>query len=283
MYNYNENNYNTNNFKNDINYDKNINQYNDTLKNESTIFNYYGLIDIGKIPTISEDNMEGFTLLNDNILCMCIADGLGSVIGSQISSVVAIKEIKNFLNKFIITDDVEHIKYILNLAFYTVNKIIENYQRINPELFGFFTSTLTIVLINKKKEMVLGHIGNSRLYLLREGNIFQLTNDDTIANDLLKQGLIKDIEYKVHPDRNRLTKYLGQNNLEPYIDNGTVQKDDLILLCTNGLFEMLTDNQISEIIYATGNSKDACESLIYNANTLGGIDNIATIISFIDF
>lgn len=246
-------------------------------------FNFYGIIDPGKVPTISEDNMEGFKLLDETVLCMCVADGLGSVVGSQIPSVVVIKEMQKFLNKFLINDTTEHMKYILNLGFYTVNRIIENFQRINPEMFGSFTSTLTIVLINRRKEMVVGHVGNSRLYLLRDNNIIQLTTDDTVANELLVNKEIKEHEYSTHPDRGILTKYMGKYDLEPFIDNGTVQKEDLVLLCTNGLFEMLNDNQIKEIIYETGNSKDACESFVGNANALGGVDNIAAIISYIDF
>lgn len=289
-YQYNENNQNSyypnNNYDlNGVNNVPNMEYQNTNLNKEedNSFFNYYGIIDTGKVPTISEDNMEGFTLLNDNVLCMCVADGLGSIIGSQIPSVVVVKEMQKFLNKFLVNDTTEHMKYILNLGFYTVNRIIENFQRINPELFGSFTSTLTIVLINKRKEMVVGHVGNSRLYLLRDQNIIQLTSDDTIANELLSKGEIKESDYAVHPDRGILTKYMGKYDLEPFIDNGTVQKEDLILLCTNGLFEMLTDAQIKEIVYETGNSKEACESFVGNANALGGIDNIAAIISYIDF
>lgn len=290
-YNYNENNQNAYYPNNDYNFNQ-INNINDNIqqldslieeKKEEQFFNFYGIIDPGKIPTISEDNMEGFTLLNDSVLCMCVADGLGSVVGSQIPSVVVVKEMQKFLNKFLINDTMEHMKYILNLGFYTVNRIIENFQRINPEIFGSFTSTLTLVLINKRKEMVVGHVGNSRLYLLRDKNIIQLTTDDTVANDLLNRGEIKESDYSIHPDRGILTKYMGKYDLEPFIDNGTVQKEDLILLCTNGLFEMLTDAQIKEIIYETGNSKEACESFVGNANALGGVDNIAAIISYIDF
>lgn len=279
---YQNNNYNGNNIPNVPN-ENYPSAYLNQEKETNSFFNFFGIIDKGKIPTISEDNMEGFTLLNDNVLCMCVADGLGSIIGSQIASVVVVKEMQKFLNKFLINDTTEHMKYILNLGFYTVNRIIENFQRINPEMFASFTSTLTIVLINKRKEMVVGHVGNSRLYLLRDKNIIQLTNDDTIANELLSRGEIKENEYVTHPDRGILTKYMGKYDLEPFVDNGTVQKEDLILLCTNGLFEMLTDDQIKEIVYATGNSKDACESFVGNANALGGVDNIAAIISYIDF
>lgn len=286
-YPYNETNQNFYYTNNDYNFNQinNIQQIDNVIeeKKQEQFFNFYGIIDPGKVPTISEDNMEGFTLLNDSVLCMCVADGLGSVVGSQIPSVVVVKEMQKFLNKFLINDTTEHMKYILNLGFYTVNRIIENFQRINPEIFGSFTSTLTLVLINKRKEMVVGHVGNSRLYLLRDKNIIQLTNDDTVANDLLSKGEIKESEYSIHPDRGILTKYMGKYDLEPFIDNGTVQKEDLILLCTNGLFEMLTDAQIKEIIYETGNSKEACESFVGNANALGGVDNIAAIISYIDF
>lgn len=261
------------------------NQYTDQTKQiaDDGIFNHYGIIDKGIIPTLNEDNMDGFTLLNNSVICLCVADGLGSVYGGQISSVVAIKELQMFLEKFLIYDDTESMKYCLYQGIYMVNRIIGNYQRLNPELYGNFTSTLTVVLINQNRNVVIGHIGNSRLYLIREGNIYQITDDDTVAYSLLQENKITREEYRIHPDRNRLTKFLGDVSCEPLVIDDKLQKEDLILLCTNGIFEMLNDAQILEIIQQTGNSKDACESLIANANELGGIDNEAVLISYIDF
>lgn len=246
-------------------------------------FNHFGMTDMGKVSKINEDYLEGFTLLDGELLCLTIADGLGSVHGGQISSVVVIDELKNYLIKYVTSTDNEHLQDILNKALYSINRIIYNYQRINPEVYGSFTSTITIAIINKKREMVMAHIGNSRLYLLRGDTINQLTSDDTFAMELVKQGKITSEEYKVHPDRNKLNNYLGSPNFNPFIGSGSLMKEDLVLLCTNGLFEMLNDEYIKAIMYETGNSKDACEKLIHDANELGGIDNIGIIISYIDF
>lgn len=275
------------NISNEYNTDMNNNYYNQSNMNmyinQNANFNHYGMTDIGKVSKINEDNIEGFKLLGDSVQCLAIADGLGSIHGGQISSVVVIDEIKNYLKKFLLYDEQNHMKQVLYSAIYMVNRVISNYQRINPELYGSFTSTITIVLINRNKQMVLGHVGNTRLYLLREGNIYQITRDDTYARDLVDCGEISEEEYKVHPDRNKLSKYIGEPNLEPYVNSGTLNKEDLLVLCSNGLFEMISEEQIKEIMYSTGNSKDACETFINAANELGGIDNIGVMVSYINF
>lgn len=259
------------------------NDINNNKQVSTSIFNHYGVIDRGVVPTLNEDNMDGFLLLNDSVLCLCVADGLGSVHGGHISSVIAIKELQRYLQDFLISDEPENMKYVLYNGLYMINRIMHNFQRINPQLYGSFTSTITVVLINQNKTMVVGHIGNSRLYLLRDGNIYQLTDDDTIPYPLLKENKMTLEEYRVHPDRNKLTRFLGDIDFKAYVEIGNVSKNDLLLLCTNGIYEMLTDEQIKEIVYETGNSKDACESLIMNANNMGGIDNMGVIMTFIDF
>lgn len=249
----------------------------------ASIFNHFGVVDRGVVPALNEDNMEGFLLLNNSVLCLCVADGLGSVYGGQISSVVAIKELQKYLHDFLLSDDPENMKYVLYNGIYMVNRIMHNFQRINPQLYSSFTSTLTVVLINQNKDMVIGHIGNSRLYLLREGAIYQLTDDDTVIYPLLKEGSMTHEEYKVHPDRNKLSRFLGDVEFKAYVEVGSVSKNDLLVLCTNGIYEMLSDEQIKEIVYEAGNSKDACESLVMNANNLGGIDNLGVIMTYVDF
>lgn len=265
-------------YNNYYNGEENSNAYN---FDNNEVFNFYGSTDIGKVSKFNEDLVSGFNLLNDTVMCLIVADGMGSVKGGQISSMVVVDEIKAYLSKFLIDDTVLSMKQTLYNSIYMTNRVVSNYMRINPDIYSSFTSTLTIVLVNRNKEMVLGHIGNSRLYMLREGEIYQITRDDTIARDLVDSGEITEEEYKVHPDRSRLNKYIGDPMMEPFVNSGTLQKEDLLLLCTNGLYEMLTDTDIKNIVYETGNSKDACEQLIESANRLGGVDNIGVMISYI--
>lgn len=247
------------------------------------LFNHYGKTDIGKVAKINEDYVDGFSLLNDSVMCLCISDGLGSVQGGQFSSIVAIQELKDYLTNFLTNDTSDHIKFTLYNAMYLVNRIIYNYQRLNPELYGSFISTITVAIINKNKEMVIGHVGNTRAYIIRDNAIYQMTRDDTAARDLVDSKELLEEEYPQHPDRNRLTKWLGATKLDPYINVQKLERGDLILLTTNGVFEMISDENIKNLILETGNSKKACETIVDISNEQGGVDNMGVMLSYIDF
>lgn len=273
-----------NNYEFQNNYTQNYQTNNENPNiNDNCIFNHYGIINIGKVAKINEDYLNGVYLLNNKVLCMGIADGMGSVLGGQISSVIAIDEILNYLNLFLKNDDIDSMKYALKMGIYMVNRIICNYSFLNPELYNSFFSTLTIALINTKKEMVIGHIGNTRLYILRNNEMVLLTRDDTEGRDLVDNNEITESMYKKHPRRNILTKYLGLNDMEPFIENYQLETNDFIILMTNGVFDLMSEEEIRDLIFEKQNSQEFCEGIIDTCNELGGIDNIGIMISFIDF
>ena len=245
-------------------------------------FNYYGFSDIGKKQKIMEDSFSGF-IVNDNVLFLCIADGLGASKGTDVASMIAIEEFKKYITTNLKSEKIENIEKEVKIALYMINRIIYSYQRMNPELYGSFSSTLTIAAINKNKEILISHIGNTRLYLYRQGNLFQMTKDDTIAQQLLEKNEIKETEYFMHPDRGVLNKFLGMPEVEPFITKGVLVTDDVLLLLSNGVYEMLTLDKIKQIFANTKTSKEACEWIIQGANELGGLDNSSVVISYINW
>lgn len=244
--------------------------------------NYYGHSDIGKQMEIMEDAFIGF-IVNDSVLFVAVADGLGARKGTDVASYVVLDEFKRYMTAHIKSDNMEEVEQEMQKAIYMINRILFNYQRSNPELYGNFSSTFTAVAINNRKEIVFAHIGNSRFYLFRQGKLFQMTKDDTRAQELLDKKEIDEIEYPLHPDRGVLTKYLGMPEVEPFISKGALQTNDVVLLVTNGVYEMLNNEQIEQIFMNTESSKQACEWIVEGANEVGGVDNIAVVISYINF
>jgi len=245
-------------------------------------FNYFGLSDIGKQMPIMEDYFDGFEI-RDDLLCICLADGMGSAQGLDVASLVAVSEFKKYMLTNSKTDNILEVEDHVRKAIYMINRIIYSYQRIAPEKYNRFATTLTLMVINKRREIVTANIGNSRFYLLRGDQLVKMTKDDTEAMKLLEKQEITEIEYAKHPDRNVLTKYLGQPEIEPFIFRGALLQEDIILLMTNGVFEMIPDEKIKQIIQNTETSKQACEWLINGANEMGGFDNSAVVISYINF
>lgn len=245
-------------------------------------FNYYGSSDIGLKLKIMEDYFDGF-VVNQNVLFLCIADGLGSTKGSDVASVLAVEEFKRYMINNLKSDRLEDIEKETRTALYMINRMIFAYQRMNPEVYGNFTSTFTVIAINEKKEILISHLGNTRLYLFRNGMLVQMTTDNTVAMDMLQKREITEEEYIMHPDRNMLTKFLGTPSIEPFFTKGMLQTNDVILLVTNGVFEMLTNDQLIQILTNSENQEQACKWIIEGANQQGGVDNSAAILSLIDF
>lgn len=239
---------------------------------------YSGFSDIGKLPDIMEDFIDVFDL--NGIKFMCIADGLGGKKGSHVASNIAIYEFKKYLSNigyFDYSTLDTHIQHIT----YTINKILVAYQMANPNVYSSFSTTLTVVAVDYYGQSKVYHIGNTRAYLIREGTFHQLTRDDTIAQELAEKGEISFQEINNHPERAHLTKVLGSDNSDLSITVGTFFPRDTIIMMTNGVYEVLSENDLRELLLAFSNNSldELVKNIIKSVNEISGIDNSALIVA----
>jgi len=199
-----------------------------------------------------------------------IADGMGGQEGGQIASMLAVETVRDvFLN-----GEAEDPISALESAYQSAHKAIQEYARMHPELAGMGTTCTAAVL--KDGHVTYGHVGDSRLYLLRNGVIVQLTRDQSYVQQMVDSGVINSDEAKTHPSRNILTSALGSDS--------TVEADfaeapipllasDVLLLCTDGLHGFVSDGEMLE---ATSKNppREACLKLVGLAKERGGPDNI---------
>jgi PPM family protein phosphatase len=153
---------------------------------------------------------------------------------------------------------------------------------LHPELAGMGT-TLTMAFISGCKLFVL-HAGDSRCYHCRKGQLRQLTDDHTLVAELARRGVIKPEEVSHHRMRHVVTNVLGGDSAGVHVD---VQKIDLepgdvVLLCSDGLTDMLEDGRIATILTTTADPKSACEQLVEEANGQGGKDNVTASVAHFD-
>ena len=157
------------------------------------------------------------------------------------------------------------------------------YERSNQDaaVSGMGT-TMTVALVDDASGTVaIGHVGDSRAYLIRDGELEQLTEDHTLVNELLKSGKLSPEEANVHPQRSVITRALGT---EPDVDVDTftieTRPGDVFLLCSDGLSSMISDGEILGLVRSgDGDLEAALRGLIEAANTSGGDDNI-TVVAF---
>lgn len=236
----------------------------------------YAKTDIGKARQMNQDFY--YISQKNEDMCLCIlADGMGGYNGGEIASNLATNSAKEYIEENF--DKIEHTeKEIMNLIKYAMeyaNKAVLEKSKENEELEQMGT-TLEICIIYNGKAYI-GHIGDSRIYRIRKNIIRRITTDHSYVEKLVKDGTITREEAFYHPKKNMLMKALGCNEaIEPDIIVKEFLQNDIILMCSDGLTNMLTEEAIYNIVQEE--PKTACEKLIKKANENGGYDNISVIL-----
>jgi protein phosphatase len=154
--------------------------------------------------------------------------------------------------------------------------VVEATQK-DPSLAGMGT-TLTLVRLNDDGSMELAHVGDSRAYLLREGEFRQITTDHTLVNELIELGRITPQDAERHPHRHLVTRVLGLGPIGVDTESFTLKDGDRLLLCSDGLTTMVSDFGIQQILAAGEGVEATVWALIEHANVAGGVDNTTVVV-----
>lgn len=232
--------------------------------------------DIGKA---RDKNQDSFYAANedDEIKLFILADGMGGYKGGEIASSVAVYSAQNYIcNNFRETPkDRPSILKLINDSIEYANLMVYERSKEDEELRDMGT-TLEVCLIYNNRAFI-GHIGDSRVYRIRKKFIRKLTTDHSYVQKLVNDGTITKEEADCHPKKNMLMKALGCKTLvEPDVMCKGFLKDDIMLMCSDGLTNMLKDDEIYKVLLE--NSENPVAALINAANREGGIDNITAII-----
>lgn len=198
----------------------------------------------------------------------------------EIASTTAISAIKSYIDENIYDIELveDQINDLIRGAISRANKEIYEIAEKDETYKGMGTTVILAITFGNR--VYLGHIGDSRLYRIRKNIIRQLTTDHSYVQALLKEGTITKEQAYNHPQKNILLKVVG---CEPYIEPDILVKgflkDDVLLMCTDGLTNMLTNEEIFNIITNEKNNlENVCKHLIDAANENGGNDNISVIL-----
>ena len=237
----------------------------------------YAKTDKGKVREMNQDYYYISDSLDD-VKLFILADGMGGYNGGEIASQLAVTTAKNYIeNNFKdIEKDRESIIQLLGSSMEYANMVVYEKSKEKPELEGMGT-TLEICLIYNNKAFI-GHVGDSRIYRIRNQFIRKLTQDHSYVQKLVKEGTITKEQATHHPQKNMLMKALGCNAfVEPDVMVKGFLKEDIIVMCTDGLTNMVGQ----ETIYELATQKDiekAPKDLVGLANDNGGYDNITVIV-----
>ena len=198
-----------------------------------------------------EDFVQFCELDEETLLCI-VADGTGSMPQRpQPASIVAMDIIENIKDSFGEKPDllIKYPKFFLEKAMNDANRILGAFQMGNEELFSGYSASVTCCLFLPDRKIAIGHSGNTRLYIIRNGKVNLITHDHTQAYELLQEGKIDSETYYVHDGRLKLTSGIGKI-INPRIDtiSGKLQEQDLVLMTTDGIHYALRPDAMSEII-----------------------------------
>ena len=228
--------------------------------------------DPGKVRSHNEDSV---TIISNNNkeYVLAIADGMGGHKAGEIASKIAIEHIKDSFYSLETLGNKDTAVEWLRIIVKEINKKIFDYAKKNPESKGL--GTTLVIAIKTENYILYGNIGDSSGYVIKNNILHKVTKDHTYVGMLLTNGKLSEESAKNHPGKNLLTRALGANNpIEIDIfDIDTSVKG--LFLCSDGLTNMLADEQIEKILNSDLRVEDVVVKLIKKANSRGGTDNIS--------
>jgi serine/threonine protein phosphatase PrpC len=227
--------------------------------------------DTGRVRKANEDSMDVFDAANMKVFVVC--DGMGGHVGGQAASQTAIASIKDFMLNHVFTDPCEAIHNSIIAA----NEAIIKRTQAQPELNGM-GSTCVMLAVTSDGKVYYGHIGDSRIYIVANHQITQLTKDHSFVQTLVDEGKITKDQAEHHPRKNEITNALGIPDMQPpTLCNETIEPEagNCFVLCSDGLSGMVDDQHIERIVSKHEiNIQQRARKLVEMANEAGGKDNI---------
>jgi protein phosphatase len=225
----------------------------------------YAVTDTGRQRRANEDSLLARSPL------FVVADGMGGAQAGEVASRIAVESFQPGLA------EASHPELELAELARAANSRIHELSHSNVEQAGMGT-TLTAVYVGEE-EVAIAHVGDSRAYCLRDGELLRLTDDHSLVDELMRQGRLTPEEAVEHPQRSVITRALGpEGTVEVDTRSFRARAGDVYLLCSDGLTTMLSEEDMLEVLLANPTLRDAGEALVAAANEAGGRDNITVVL-----
>lgn len=241
--------------------------------------NVYGQTHIGLVRENNQDAIE-YGTLNDTTQYAVVCDGMGGANGGNIASKIAVEVIGSRIRDgYRENPNIGSPEHLLTSAMATANVGVYDRAQKEPELSGMGTTVVAVITCGHTA--YISHVGDSRLYLYRDGSLSQITRDHSVVQELIESGQITEEEARSHPRKNYITRALGVVS-EEYgeYDELSLIPGDRLLLCTDGLTNEVRNDRMCQLL--TLPAEEAAQALIRAALDDGGVDNITVALMDID-
>ncbi len=236
--------------------------------------------DVGRRRTENQDAVAHLHLPNDGLFTV-VCDGMGGYSGGEIASNLTIEALTDYFASTPISWKDEPLWHLYH-AFQRANDKIWEYKKTHPKQKQMGTTSVAMLCVDQFA--YIAHIGDSRLYLLRDDTLIRLTRDHSMIQELIDQGKLQEKDANEHPQSNVILRVLGhfeKLDVEFHPHPIPLQKGDRFLLCSDGLLRMTSDDTLLYYLQHYSDPQLACDELIELANNAGGKDNIT--VQIIDY
>lgn len=231
-----------------------------------------GLSDVGLHRANNED---AFVVMPEQHT-VAVADGMGGAAAGEVASGLFVTAVREGFSSTANADE-ETLYQLVQQVFSAANEKMIEYVSKNPDATGMGCTAELLTFVEGR--YIIGHVGDSRIYLFRNGKLRQLTKDHSFVQMQLDGGIITAEEARIHPKKNIVLRAVGmESDFSLDILRGNMFSRDLFLLCSDGLSDMVEDSAMARILAASHQLAQKAEMLIKSANEAGGRDNITVVL-----
>lgn len=235
-----------------------------------TVLRGGGATDVGRVRSNNQDQL----LMAETLFA--VADGMGGHAGGEVAALAAVEALRATFDDNRSADGLAH-------AVRDANQVVWNRAQEGRELRGMGTTLTAVALVEGDREeddlLAVVNVGDSRAYLLRDGELEQLTEDHSVPEELRRAGRLSDAEAASHPQRNVLTRALG---IDPHVEVDCFQvtpyRGDRLVLSSDGLYNEVDDAEIAAVLRRVADPEKAAQELVRMAKDHGGNDNITVVV-----
>ena len=228
---------------------------------------------------VREENEDTF-FADPHLPIFLVSDGMGGYQGGSLASVIIIEDLPVMIENAIDRLKVGTTRAIRALLERAIAEQSRQLHLEGASETGFKDMGATIVItLLRKNRCFVANVGDSRAYLLRKGRLRQLTRDHSVISELIEKGRLRPENAENHHAQGQITRYIGmERKARSHVRSFALQKADRILLCTDGLTDLLDERAIAKLLKAKDDPEAACKALVTAANKAGGHDNITALI-----
>lgn len=230
--------------------------------------------DVGRVRKGNEDFF--FADANEYRGLFMVADGMGGHAAGEVASQMAVEVVAADLEPLRDLESADALETV-SMALRHANRAVYERSATERDKMGMGSTASVLVLADER--FIIGHLGDSRIYLLRDGTMRQLTHDHSVVQEQIDAGLLTPDEAKRHRQSNVITRCVGMGwDVEPDISDGEVHQGDVFLLASDGLTGMVEDWRLQQLLASRVPPARVVDAMIAEANARGGVDNITAVV-----